>query len=111
MLREGGARALRADSVRGMTRDHLTSAQSAASMFFPDFFDTYGWGYGVGVVNGARCDLAPTRRYGWDGGFVTSWFNDPQGDLVAILMTQGTNFLFSPEREAAVRSMYEDLSE
>jgi len=27
-------------------------------------------------------------RYGWDGGFGTSWYNDPTRDLVVILMTQ-----------------------
>jgi CubicO group peptidase (beta-lactamase class C family) len=27
-------------------------------------------------------------RYGWDGGFGTSWANDPKENLIAILMTQ-----------------------
>jgi CubicO group peptidase (beta-lactamase class C family) len=26
--------------------------------------------------------------YGWDGGLGTTWYSDPQEDLVAILMTQ-----------------------
>ena len=36
-------------------------------------------------------------RYGWDGGYGTSWSSDPGEDLVAILMTQRMDFpLFSP---------------
>jgi CubicO group peptidase (beta-lactamase class C family) len=34
-------------------------------------------------------------RYGWDGGYGTSWFNDPHRDLVAIALTQTTDFLFN----------------
>jgi CubicO group peptidase (beta-lactamase class C family) len=34
-------------------------------------------------------------RYGWDGGYGTSWFNDPTRNLVAIAMTQTGDFLFN----------------
>jgi CubicO group peptidase (beta-lactamase class C family) len=27
-------------------------------------------------------------RFGWDGGYGTSWYSDPTEDMVAILMTQ-----------------------
>jgi CubicO group peptidase (beta-lactamase class C family) len=36
-----------------------------------------------------RDDLAATPgRYGWDGGYGTSWYVDPEEELVGILMTQ-----------------------
>jgi CubicO group peptidase (beta-lactamase class C family) len=42
----------------------------------------------VSVVT-KRDDLAATpRRYGWDGGYGTSWASDPKEDLIGILMTQ-----------------------
>ena len=47
-----------------------------------------GWGYGVGVYVERSAEGVPAGAYGWDGGFGTSWFNDPANGLVAILMTQ-----------------------
>jgi CubicO group peptidase (beta-lactamase class C family) len=36
-----------------------------------------------------RDDVAAVPgRYGWDGGFGTSWGSDPHEDMVAILMLQ-----------------------
>jgi CubicO group peptidase (beta-lactamase class C family) len=36
-----------------------------------------------------RDDLATTPgRYGWDGGYGTSWYVDPEEELFGILMTQ-----------------------
>ena len=54
-----------------------------------------GWGFGMAVVI-APDEVAPVPgRYGWYGGYGTSWFNDPSRDLVAIAMTQTPDFLFS----------------
>jgi len=45
----------------------LTPEQKAISGFFPGFFDTRGWGFGVGIVTGPD-DVSPMPgRYGWDG--------------------------------------------
>jgi CubicO group peptidase (beta-lactamase class C family) len=46
-----------------------------------------GWGFGVGVNE--------RGRYGWAGGYGTTWFNDPQRGMVAIAMTQVTDFLWN----------------
>jgi CubicO group peptidase (beta-lactamase class C family) len=73
-----------------MTTDQLTPEQKAASVsqFFPGFFDRYGWGFGVAVVT-TRDDLPNTPgRYGWDGGYGTSWYIDPAEGLIGIQLTQ-----------------------
>jgi CubicO group peptidase (beta-lactamase class C family) len=45
-------------------------------------------------------------RYGWLGGFGTSWIHDPRRDLVGIVMTQSTDFLFSGAVDAFWRAVY-----
>jgi CubicO group peptidase (beta-lactamase class C family) len=91
MLKEGkhgNERILSRSSVELMTTDHITPEQKAVSGFFPDFWEGHGWGFGVSIVT-RRDDLAATPgRYGWDGGYGTSWYVDPKEELVGILMTQ-----------------------
>jgi CubicO group peptidase (beta-lactamase class C family) len=44
---------------------------------------------GIVTLVSRRDDLAATPgRYGWDGGYGTSWYVDPEEELVGILMTQ-----------------------
>jgi CubicO group peptidase (beta-lactamase class C family) len=92
MMLKGGKhrneRILSRRSVELMTTDHITPEQKAVSGFFPGFWDSHGWGFGVSIVT-RRDDLAATPgRYGWDGGYGTSWYVDPEEELVGILMTQ-----------------------
>lgn len=101
-----GRRLLRAESVREMTRDQLTPEQKAASSFFPHFFDTRGWGYGMAVYTAPDTVSRTPGRYGWDGGFGTSWFNDPGKDLIAIVMTQSSDFLFNGALDEFWRGVY-----
>jgi CubicO group peptidase (beta-lactamase class C family) len=85
---DGGERVLARPTIELMTRDHLTPEQKAASPFFEGFWDTYGWGLGLGVVT-ARNDIAAAPgRFGWDGAFGTSWHVDPGEELVGVLLTQ-----------------------
>lgn len=99
-------RILSSESVREMTRDQLTPEQKGASSFFPGFFDTRGWGYGMAVYTAPDKVSPRPGRYGWDGGFGTSWFNDPARDLIAIVMTQSSDFLFSGALEEFWRGVY-----
>jgi CubicO group peptidase (beta-lactamase class C family) len=86
--KHGNQRILSRPSVELMTTDHITPEQKAVSGFFPGFWDSHGWGFGVSIVT-RRDDLAATPgRYGWDGGYGTSWYVDPKEELVGILMTQ-----------------------
>jgi len=49
--------------------------------------DNRGWGFGVSVIT-RRDDVASSPgRFGWDGGYGTSWASDPKENLIAILMT------------------------
>jgi len=54
-----------------------------------------GWGFGVGVVTEPDADWPVPGRYGWSGGYGTTWFNDPHRGIVAIAMTQVSNFLWN----------------
>src|SRR5215203_3420436 len=91
MLKRGkyrNERILSRRSVEVMTTDQITPEQKAVSGFFPGFWDSHGWGFGVSIVT-RRDDLAATPgRYGWDGGYGTSWHVDPKEELIGILMTQ-----------------------
>jgi CubicO group peptidase (beta-lactamase class C family) len=73
-----------------MTTDQITPEQKAASAagFFPEFWESYGWGFGV-AINTRRDNLwATPGRDGWDGGYGTSWYVDPAEELIGVLMTQ-----------------------
>jgi CubicO group peptidase (beta-lactamase class C family) len=84
----GSERILSRRSVEVMTTDQITPEQKVVSSFFPGFWDSHGWGFGVSIVT-RRDDLAATPgRYGWDGGYGTSWYVDPEEELIGILMTQ-----------------------
>jgi CubicO group peptidase (beta-lactamase class C family) len=107
-----GERILSRPSVEAMTMDQLTPEQKAVSDFFPGFWDTRGWGFGVSVVT--RCDgpASSVGRYGWDGGYGTSWANDPKEGVVAILMTQRAAFpLLSPVYLDFWTSVYQALDD
>jgi CubicO group peptidase (beta-lactamase class C family) len=90
MLRKGShgrERILSRPSVEVMTTDQLTPERRAASdLFLLD--DSYGWGFGVAVCRRRDDILNVPGRFGWDGGYGTSWYSDPTEDLVGILMTQ-----------------------
>lgn len=86
--KHGSERILSRPAVEAMTTDQLTLAQKAGAADF--LGEDRGWGFGVSIVI-KRDDLAAVPgRYGWEGGLGTSWSSDPQEQLVAILMTQGS---------------------
>ena len=86
--RHGAQRILARTTVQAMTTDQLTPAQKAASPFFPGFWESRGWGFGVSMITRRDDVAAVPGRFGWDGGFGTSWSSDPQEDLVGVLMIQ-----------------------
>jgi CubicO group peptidase (beta-lactamase class C family) len=69
-----------------MTTDQITLEQKLGSEIF--FGDNRGWGMGVSVFT-RRDDLSHVPgRFGWDGGYGTSWYSDPNENLTGILLTQ-----------------------
>jgi CubicO group peptidase (beta-lactamase class C family) len=95
MLRNGGVhhgrRLLSAESVRLLTTNHLTPQQIAGAGF-P--LAGRGWGYGMGVTVTSD-EISGPGRYGWEGGYGTAWYTDPERDLIAIAFTQTVDFLFN----------------
>lgn len=84
----GDVRIISRSSVAVMTTDQISPAVKTASEFFPGFWDTRGWGFGVSI-NMRRDDLcANPGRFGWDGGYGTSWYVDPTEKVIGVLMTQ-----------------------
>src|SRR4051794_15510964 len=71
-------------AVEAMTTDQIGVLGGAASPA-PD--GALGWGFGVGVQV-RRTGLGPTvGGYGWTGGLGSSWANDPNHDLVGVVLT------------------------
>jgi CubicO group peptidase (beta-lactamase class C family) len=95
MLLDGGrcgkTRLLSRLSVEAMTTNQLTPQQKAASGT-SELWETRGWGFGVSVVTARDGVAAVPGRYGWDGGYGTSWASDPREQLVGVLMTQCMGF-------------------
>jgi CubicO group peptidase (beta-lactamase class C family) len=80
MLLARGEGVLKPETVDAMTRNQLTETQRTNIWPGFSFLDDRGWGYGVSV-----CD---DGRYGWDGGFGTTWSNVPSQDLAIVVLTQ-----------------------
>jgi len=84
----GRERILSRASVETMTTDQLTPSQKAGADLAGGYFDSHGWGFGVGVVTRRVHPAEPVGQFGWDGGLGTSWRVDPRERLIGILMTQ-----------------------
>jgi CubicO group peptidase (beta-lactamase class C family) len=87
----GGTRLLSENSVDLMTRNHLTAEQMATAGML---LGGSGWGLGLAVTVEPD-EISGPGRYGWAGGYGTTWFNDPSADLIGIAMTQVSDFLWN----------------
>jgi CubicO group peptidase (beta-lactamase class C family) len=81
-----GRRLLKPETLKAMTTNRLTPAQMKGDELILGL--GRGWGLGLGVQVSANPYGVQPGAFGWDGGFGTSWFNDPAKDLTAILLTQ-----------------------
>lgn len=113
MLKAGGEhngkRLLSAESVKLMTTNQLSTEQRVASAesLFPGFFETNGWGYGVAVQVSPDAVTHLPGTFGWDGGFGSTFFVDPNRDVIAIAMTQSADFLFNGPKDAFRQAVYD----
>jgi CubicO group peptidase (beta-lactamase class C family) len=87
----GGTRILSEKSVELMTTNHLTPEQIASAGMM---LGGSGWGLGMAVTVEPD-EISGPGRYGWSGGYGTTWFNDPNEGLVGIAFTQVSDFLWS----------------
>jgi CubicO group peptidase (beta-lactamase class C family) len=86
-----GRQFLSAENVKAMTENHLTSEQRLKPTFDPDQWRNFGYGYGVSVLTEeSRKVNGKVGQYGWDGGFGSSWRNDPKLNLCGIILTERT---------------------
>jgi CubicO group peptidase (beta-lactamase class C family) len=82
----GRERILSLPSVEAMTTNHITPEQKVESEIVLD--ETRGWGFGLAIVTRGD-EMSPIPgRFGWDGGYGTSWGSDPNHEMVAIFMSQ-----------------------
>jgi CubicO group peptidase (beta-lactamase class C family) len=88
----GGKRFLSEASVEAMTTNQLTPEQMATG---GPILGGGGWGLGMAVVVKPEDAWPVPGRYGWAGGYGTDWFNDPHRGLVAIAMTQVSDFMWN----------------
>jgi CubicO group peptidase (beta-lactamase class C family) len=88
----GGTRILSEKSVEMMTTNHLTPEQIAGGGVF---LSGSGWGLGMAVTVAPDDISATPGRYGWSGGYGSDWFTDPHEGLIAIALTQVSDFLWS----------------
>lgn len=84
--KHGDVRILSRPSIEAMTTPQITSYQRESAGVF--LGEERSWGLGVSVIT-QRTDVASVPgRFGWDGGFGTSWYADPTEDVVAVVMYQ-----------------------
>jgi CubicO group peptidase (beta-lactamase class C family) len=100
-----GRRLLQTETLRAMTTNRLTPAQMAGGKLI--LLPGRGWGLGLGVHVTVNSWGVQPGAYGWDGGFGTSWVNDPAKGLSGILLTQ--RVFDGPEPPSVHHTFWRDL--
>jgi len=103
----GSARVLSQESVTLMTTNHIVADQKRESQLF--LGNARGWGFGLSVFTGLDDVQGSPGRFGWDGGYGTSWYSDPHAQLTGILLTQ--RMMDSPEPPRAFTDFWTTLNE
>jgi len=92
MLLAGGAagavRLLSEASVRLMTTNRLAPEQLRPLSPAVDFLKGQGFGLGLSVALADAPDRRSKGSFSWPGGYGTTWFADPDRELIAMLVTQ-----------------------
>jgi CubicO group peptidase (beta-lactamase class C family) len=79
-------RLIRASSIEMMTANQLPPDQQQKGRFI--LGENAGWGFGVSVLTTPDGLATRAGRYGWNGGLGSSWWNDPNEGLIAIVLTE-----------------------
>lgn len=110
MLDAGGAgspRVLSRDSISLMTTNTIVPDEKRESQLF--LGSARGWGFGLSVFTGIDDPNAAPGRFGWDGGYGTTWYSDPNSQLTGILLTQ--RVMDSPTPPAVFSDFWTTLGE
>jgi CubicO group peptidase (beta-lactamase class C family) len=111
MMLNGGAlaerRILSQSSVALMTRNHISADEKRESQLF--LGKTRGWGFGMSVFRGLNDPDDAPGRFGWDGGYGTSWYSDPKKQLTGILLTQ--RLMDSPAPPRAITDFWNSVDQ
>jgi CubicO group peptidase (beta-lactamase class C family) len=99
----GGTRLLSEKSVERMTTNHLTPEQIEGG---GTFLGGSGWGFGLAVQ--VEDGEGSPGTYGWAGGYGSDWFNDPHDGVIAIALTQVSDFLWNGGMEEFARLAREE---
>jgi len=100
--RLGSERILSRPSAELMTTDQLMPDHKLGSELF--FGDNRGWGLGLSVFTRRDNLCTAPGRFGWDGGYGTSWYSDPREQLTGILLTQ--RMMDSPQPPAVMSDFW-----
>ncbi|WP_151523661.1 serine hydrolase domain-containing protein [Serinicoccus kebangsaanensis] len=95
-----GERIVGAELLAQLRVDQVPDAAKDSGSFFPGFWDSSGWGFGVAVERTA----AHAGRFGWSGGLGTDLWVDPRSGRYAVLLTQ-------VEMDAPVMQLFSDLQQ
>lgn len=80
---------LSAEMARAMTANQLTPDQREKPTLVSDRWRNHGYGYGVSILmSESKTGIGRAGQYGWNGGFGSSWLNDPKSRLIGILLTE-----------------------
>lgn len=86
-----GARLLGRKTVEAMTADHLGPIPHANAILPPGH--GFGLGFAVKTALGEHTEPGSVGSYGWSGKAGTTFFIDPQEQLLAMILTQTPYFL------------------
>ncbi|MGY6710016.1 MAG: serine hydrolase domain-containing protein [Rhizobiaceae bacterium] len=101
----GGRRLLSEASIAELTRDQLTADQRDSGEIFLE--GRWGWGLGMAVaIEQGHLGHQP-RSFGWNGGYGTTAYADPQSGIIGILFTQRA--MDSPEMPPHFRDFWQSV--
>jgi CubicO group peptidase (beta-lactamase class C family) len=109
MLADGGNGLIAPATIVEMRSNHLPDGRDMAEMGVTEFSGDSWSGFGFGLTMSVMLDAAkarsrgPVGEYGWSGAAGTFFFNNPELDLTAILLTQ-----YMPSKAYPIRRAFRD---
>src|SRR5579884_634127 len=100
-----GVRLLQTETITQMTSNQIGYMKT----YFPQYGDSFGYGFGVLTVDGKPLDVASTGTYSWGGLFNTYFWVDPKKDLFGVLLIQLFTIGDLPLRQEFKKRAYDSL--